>query len=67
RLIGYMQKTLPTIVPALPAASRAETLVRLKNLVDDPEMKDLRADLEELRSKIEASVVPKADSRAAPE
>ncbi len=67
RLIGYMQKTLPKIVPALPAASRAETLVRLKNLVDDPEMIDLRADLEELRSKIEASVVPKADSRAAPE
>lgn len=59
RLIGCMQDTFPSIVPALPPGARAETLVRLKSFVDDPAMKDLAPDLEELRSKVEASAAKK--------
>ena len=60
RLVDCMQETFPTVVPALLPGSRAEILVRLKTLDDDPAMADLQPDLGELSSKVEAAVA-KAD------
>lgn len=53
RLIGYMQDTYPVILPALPEASRAEALQRLRTLIDDPEMQSLQPELKSLLSAVE--------------
>ncbi len=56
RLIGYMHDTFPALVPQLPPGSRAETLVRLENMVKDPAMKDLQPGLHELHMKVRSSM-----------
>ena len=56
RLVGYMQETLPQIVPRLPPGSRAETLIRLEKLQEDPALKDLKSGLGVLLLKVKASL-----------
>jgi hypothetical protein len=56
RLVGYMQETFPFIVPRLPPGSRAETMMRLDKMQDDPALKELQPGLAELRTKVQNSV-----------
>ena len=56
RLIGYMQETLPLIVPRLLPEARTEILLRLQKMQDDPALKDLQPDLRELHSKVKVAV-----------
>lgn len=53
RLIGYMQLTLPKILPALAEEGRNEALKTLREFVEDARLRDLKPDLEKLRSAIE--------------
>lgn len=58
RLIGYMEATLPNILPDLPDGSRAETLIRLRSFLDDPTMQDLKPELDALVSAMETTDQP---------
>lgn len=55
RLLGHMQDTYPVILPALPEASRAEALQRLRSLIEDPEMQHLQPELKSLLTAVEQS------------
>lgn len=55
RLLGHMQNTYPVILPALPEASRAEALQRLRTLIEDPEMQPLQPELKSLLKAVETS------------
>ena len=55
RLLGHMQDTYPVILPALPEASRAEALQRLRSLIEDPEMQPLHLELKSLLKVVETS------------
>ena len=56
KLVGYMKKTYPAIVPRLTPASRSEVLTRLREMAADDALKDLRPDLEELQALVRKSV-----------
>ena len=56
RLVGYMQETLPLIVPRLPPGSRTETMYRLEKMQEDPAMKDLQPSLQNLYLKVKAAL-----------
>jgi hypothetical protein len=56
KLVGYMQETMPVIVPRLPPGARTETLLRLEKMQEDPALKDLQPGLRELFSKVKAAV-----------
>jgi hypothetical protein len=56
RLVGYMQETFPVIVPWLPPDARAEAMIRLEKLHEDPALRELQPRLKELRSQVKASV-----------
>ena len=45
RLVGYLQDSLPTIMPDLPPGSRAEMVVRLRSLSGNPKMQHLQPQL----------------------
>jgi hypothetical protein len=48
RLAGYLQDTLPSILPELPPASRSETLVVIRSYLADPKMQYLKPELNKL-------------------
>lgn len=48
RLVGYLQNTLPLILPALTESSRSEIIVRLRSYSDDSNMKHLQPELDAL-------------------
>ncbi|WP_166831043.1 kinetochore Spc7 family protein [Thalassoroseus pseudoceratinae] len=52
RMIDYLSETLPEILPRLSSANRQETLVRLKELANDPSLQDLKPELTALQSKL---------------
>jgi hypothetical protein len=56
RLVGYLEETLPLIVPRLPPGTRTETLLRLERMIGDPDLKNLQPGLGRLHSKVKASV-----------
>ncbi|WP_339730863.1 hypothetical protein [uncultured Gimesia sp.] len=58
RLVGYMQNTLPEIIPELSEGSRSKILTRLHSLLDDPKMQHLKPELGALVSAIENSTQP---------
>lgn len=47
-LVGYMEATLPSILPALSEGGRAESVIRLRSFLEDPEMQHLRPELDAL-------------------
>lgn len=58
RLVGYMQRTFPDILPELPEGSRTEFVVRLRSFSDDPRMQHLNPELDQLLAAVEKSVQP---------
>ena len=52
RLIDYLSETLPKILPRLSSANRQETMVRLKELANDPSLQDVKPELTALQSKL---------------
>ena len=56
RLLGYMQETLPSILPELPDGSRHESMVRLRSFSEDPKMQHLQPELDVLIAAVEKSV-----------
>lgn len=54
RLAGYMEVTLPHIVPALTDSGRTETLVRLRSFIDDPKMQEFKPELERTLQAVDA-------------
>ncbi len=48
RFAGYLEATLPDILPELPDGSQTETLARLESFLDDPKMEDLKPELDSL-------------------
>lgn len=56
RLAGYLQDTLPDILPELSEGSRRETLVRLRSFVDDSRMQTLQPELTALMKIAERAV-----------
>ncbi len=58
RLVGYMQSTLPDILPELSEGSRTESLIRLRSFSDDPQMQHLNPELDQLLAAAEKSSQP---------
>ncbi|MBN9521123.1 hypothetical protein J0H58_21820 [bacterium] len=56
RLVGYMEATLPRLVPRLLPGSRAETLTRLEAMQTDPTLADLQPGLGRLRERVLAAL-----------
>jgi len=53
RLIGYLQATLPKILPELSSASRSEIQVRLRSYAKDPQLQHLQPELDQLVTAVE--------------
>jgi hypothetical protein len=51
RLVGYLDETLPAMIPHLTPDSQAETVRQLETMVKAPELEDLRAPLTQLLEK----------------
>jgi hypothetical protein len=58
RLAGYMEKTLPDLLPELPPGSRSESLIRLRSFLNDPKMQHLKPELEALVAAAEKACQP---------
>lgn len=60
RLVGYMEETLPRLVPRLLPGSRAETLKRLEAMQTDPALADLQPGLGRVRERVLSALDGKA-------
>lgn len=56
RLIGYMQETLPKIVPQLPPGSQSEAIIQLEKLKANPAVKEFGPQLENLLAEVKESL-----------
>jgi hypothetical protein len=56
RLVDYMAETYPRLVPMLPPSSRTEFVTKLQSMRISPALKDLQPGLDELYSKVMASL-----------
>ena len=56
KFAGYMQETLPRLVPSLPPGAQAETVSRLDEMLKDPAMTDLHSSLNDLRLKVKTAL-----------
>jgi len=48
RLAGYLEDTLPDILPGLPATARSEAVVRLEGMTADPGLRDIQPEISRL-------------------
>jgi hypothetical protein len=58
RMVGYLQNTLPEILPELSEGNRSNILNTLHSLLDDPKMQDLKPELGALVTAVENSTQP---------
>ena len=55
RLLGYLEETLPAIVPQLLPGSRAETLNRIEKLIEDPSLRELHPAVRRLLGRLQGA------------
>lgn len=56
RMLGQLQQTLPSIIPELRAADQLETLRLLRALLKDPDMQNLKPQMQELLRRVEKAL-----------
>lgn len=56
RLVGYLEETLPRLIPRLPPGSRAEAIMKLKSMQTNPALADLQPGLGRIHTNVMSGI-----------